>query len=36
MHPDAMEAFSKEFKKKEALIASGDLPDDIHVWERFA
>ena len=36
MHPDAMKEMVKEFEKKEALVVSGDLPDDIHIWPRFA
>jgi len=35
MHPDAIKAFAEYSNKKEALIKSGHLPEDIP-WERFA
>jgi DNA-directed RNA polymerase subunit RPC12/RpoP len=36
MKKEAMDELVKDFDKKETLIASGDLPDDIHIWDRFA
>lgn len=35
MQEDDLKNCWKDFEKKEDLIASGDLPDDIHIWDRY-